>query len=205
MHPMCGVAPAEEFARYGYDVITGWLLSGKVWHEVFKKTGRHPPRPSSPFDRDTVHDLAQDTVVNALDAFLEKILKKNRWDPERGASLKTYFVGQCCFQFENVLRGHYRRQGRSKEHVLADPSDWQVLLGTVPDPDRELLDVEHLNGLLDAVASDTAREAFALQHLGFSESEIADRLGLADAKAIENMLAYQRRKAKDQRRKEQAG
>lgn len=118
--------PSEEFGRYGYDVLVGWMFTGRIWHEVFKKTGRHPRRPEVPFDEDTIRQLCADIVINGLEAFLENDLKRNRWDPERGASLKTYFVGQCCFQFENVLRSHYRRLKRNREDLVSDPTDWRA-------------------------------------------------------------------------------
>lgn len=195
--------PSEEFARYGFDVITGWLFTGRIWHEVYKKTGRHPRRPADPFDEHTVRTLASDTVVAALHVFLEQVLKKNKWNPERGASLKTYFVGQCCFQFSNVLRSHYRKERRNREDPHADPT--QKLHEVIPGPDATLLENERLVELLSVISSDKAREAFALQHDGYSEQEIAELLNAPDAKAIENMLGYQRRKAKNQRQEGDAG
>lgn len=45
------------------------------------------------------------TVVNALGAFLDIALKKGNWSPTKGASLKTYFIGQCKIQFANVYKG----------------------------------------------------------------------------------------------------
>lgn len=195
--------PSEEFARYGFDVMAGWLFTGRIWDEVYKKTGRHPRRPEAPFDRDAVHTLASDIVVAALHAFLEKVLKTNQWDPQKGASLKTYFVGQCCFQFSNVLRSYYRQLRRNREDPYADPT--QTLREVGRGPDSVLLENERLVELLSTVSSDKAREAFALQHAGYSEDEIAQLLGVPDGKAIENMLGYQRRKAKDQRLKGNTG
>lgn len=191
--------PSEEFARYGFDVIAGWLFTGRIWNEVYKKTGRHPRRPEEPFDKDTVDTLASDTVVAALRAFLEKVLKANQWDPQRGALLKTYFVGQCCFQFSNVLRNHYRQVRRNREDPHADPT--RTLREVRPGPDSTLLENERLVELLGTVSSDRARDAFALQAAGYSEEEIAELLGASGAKAVENMLGYQRRKAKNQRQK----
>lgn len=188
--------PSEEFGRYGYDVLVGWMFTGRIWHEVFRKTGRHPRRPDSPFDEDTIRQLCADTVINGLEAFLENVLKKNKWDPQRGASLKSYFVGQCCFQFENVLRSHYRRLKRNREDVVKDPSDWEELQGTNEGADAQVLRHEQKSDALATVSSAKARDAFALQWLGYSEAEIAERLGEPDEKTIENMLGYQRRKAK---------
>ena len=191
--------PSEEFGRYGYDVLVGWMFTGRIWHEVFRKTGRHPRRPDSPFDEDTIRQLCADTVINGLEAFLENVLKKNRWDPERGASLKTYFVGQCCFQFENVLRAHYRRLKRNREDVVKDPSDWRNFKEANEGADALLLRDERNVGRLGHGLERQGKEAFALQWLGYTEAEIAERLGEVDEKAIENMLGYQRRKAKKQR------
>jgi hypothetical protein len=191
--------PSEEFGRYGYDVLVGWMFTGRIWQEVFKKTGRHPRRPDNPFDEDTIRQICADVVVNGLEAFLENVLKKKRWDPMRGASLKTYFVGQCCFQFENVLRAHYRRLKRNREDVVKELADWRSLQGTVESADSQVLRDEQNAGAFAVVSSDTAKEAFALQWLGYSEAEIAERLGQVDEKAIENMLGYQRKKAKKRR------
>jgi hypothetical protein len=188
--------PSEEFGRYGYDVLVGWMFTDRIWHEMFVKTGRHPRRPDSPFDEDTIRQLCADTVINGLEAFLENVLKKNKWDPQRGASLKTYFVGQCCFQFENVLRSHYRQLKRNREDVVKDPSDWVELQGINEAADAQVLRREQKSDALATVSSAKARDAFALQWLGYSEAEIAERLGEPDEKTIENMLGYQRRKAK---------
>lgn len=157
---------AAEFARYGHDVLVGWLSKGMMFTKVYEKTRRRPRPPDDPFDDDSVQSLATDTVVVALDAFLENVLKKNVWDPTRGASLKTFFIGQCCFQFTNV----YKKWWRSEKRWFrgCDASDW--LLST-----------------------EVAQQAFTLNAAGYSHTEVALLLGLADDKAVENLLNYQRR------------
>lgn len=195
--------PAEEFARYGFNVVAGWIVNGRIWEQVHQKTGLHLKRPAEPFDKDTVESLAGDTVVAALKAFLEKVLKANKWDPMRGASLKTFFVGQCCFQFPNVLRSHYRQLKRNREDAYADPT--KLMPAEDLALDNTLIENERFVELLSAVSSDSARAAFALQVAGYTEDEIAEMLDVADAKAVENMLGYQRRKAKQRRLGGEAG
>lgn len=196
--------PSEEFARYGYDVMTGWIFNGRIWTEVHKKFDFHLKRPDEPFDEDTVHDLASDTVVVALDAFLEHVLKKNKWDPSRGASLKTFFVGQCCLQFPNVLRA-YRRELRKHPIVdlHADPTDF--VFSSEPGPEVILLENERITGLLATASSSRARDVLALQVAGYSHDEIAAILQMPNAKAVENTLGYNRRKAKERLMEEEAG
>src|SRR4051794_983098 len=87
---------AWEFARYGLDVMRAWCRTGRIFTEVYRMTQHELRQPDDRFDDDATETLATDTVVAAVDGFLENVLKKNRWDPSGGASLKTFFIGQCC-------------------------------------------------------------------------------------------------------------
>lgn len=192
--------PSEEFARYGYDVITGWIFKDRIWREVEAKVRNRFTlrRPARPLDEETVYSLAGDTVVAALEAFLEQVLKKRVWDPQGGASLKTFFIGQCCFQFPNVWRAYMRQQRRYLEEPVADPSELAPA-SSLPSPEDVLNQEERVSKILEVVSSQKARQAFSLQADGYSEEEIAEIIGVADAKSIENMLGYQRRKATSSR------
>ncbi len=188
--------PSEEFGRYGYDVFVGWIWTGTVWRKVLEKTGWPLTRPERPLTDEDVHTLASDTVIASLDAFLEHVLKRNKWDPRRGASLKTFFVGQGCFQFPNALKSWRREQRRlAIERPTADPT--ALFLGTGASADAPL--IQHLNAVkgLEALSTDKAREALTLQWAGYSLGEIAARLGEPDAKAIENLIGYQRRRLRN--------
>ena len=64
---------SAEFARYGHDVLVGWLRKNRMFTKVYEKTRRRPVPPDDPFDEDAVQTLATDTVVAALDAFVERL------------------------------------------------------------------------------------------------------------------------------------
>lgn len=51
---------------------------------------------------DTIMGLARETAAAALHFFRFKVLMKGKWDAAKGASLATFFVGQCRLQFANV-------------------------------------------------------------------------------------------------------
>ena len=194
--------PAEEFGRYGYNVFTGWIFNGKVWAKVREKTGWNLQRPSRPFTEEDVYTLAGDTVVASLDSFLERVLKRNKWSPHGGASLKSYFVGQGCFQFPNALRSWRRQQERfSEEQTVADPTTY--LLGTAASAEAPLIDHQNAVEALRALSTDKAREALALQWAGYSFAEIAERLGEPDEKTVENIIGYQRRRLRNRRNPEE--
>ena len=47
---------------------------------------------------------------------------------------------------------------------------------------------------LGELSTDRAREAFLLQEFGFTQREIAEQLGLPDAKSVENLIGYQHKR-----------
>jgi hypothetical protein len=60
-------------------------------------------------DPDTVAELAQETVAKALRHFHDDVLVPGKWDSRRGATLRTYFIGQCLIRFANIYRRWWRR------------------------------------------------------------------------------------------------
>lgn len=186
---------AAEFARYGHDVLIGWLRTDKMFTKVYEKTGRRPRPPDDPFDEDAVQTLATDTVVAALDAFLEKVLKPNAWRPDGGASLKTFFIGQCCFQFTNVYKKWWRSEKhRHRSREAADFLSNERLTTPLPEPHVRVIRSDEVADALELLSTEVARDAFAMHAAGYTHAEIAERLALADSKAVENLLNYQRRR-----------
>ncbi|MDQ1684133.1 MAG: hypothetical protein QOC82_870 [Frankiaceae bacterium] len=186
---------ASEFARYGYNVLTGWMYTGEIFEEVREATGRSLQRPDVAFVEADVVTLVSDTVVAALAAFLQRVLKKNKWDPTRGASLKTFFIGQCKFQFPNALRSWERARQRDRNILLfEDPGQVSRLFGTTAPADGALLRHEESLELLERLSTDKARLAAAMYAVGYSHAEIAANLGLRNDKSVQNMLGHQRRR-----------
>ncbi len=186
---------ATEFARYGLGIISSWLWTGRIYAEVLYTTGTKLRPHEGGFAREEIDDLATDTVVAALGRFLD-VLKENRWDPTKGASLKTYFIGQCKWQFLNVYKKWVRQHQRPSVVELATES-WDVLEDGYVDQeapaDQRLLAREQRDETLAMLTTHTARQAFTLVEMGYSHEEVAEQIGVADVKAVENLLGYQRR------------
>lgn len=173
-----------------------WIGTGRIFGKVFGRTGfRLPPPPDGALDRDAANELAVDTVMVSLTSFLEDVLKKNVWQAAGGASLKTFFIGKCLWEFPNVYR-RWRRKAARWSGVLLD-GDGQAVEGaagaTAP-ADAKVLREAAAADALRLVSKDAARKAFVMQDMGYTHDEIASDLGLADAKAVENLLGYQRRR-----------
>lgn len=187
---------AAEFARYGLAVLQAWIATGRIFDEVHGLLRLRLSSPAQGFDEEAVQDLATDTVMAALPAFLDKVLKADRWDPARGASLKTFFIGQCKYQFPNVHRRwrERRRQESEKGALQAEWSDLDALSAPAPPADQQLLQQEARDEVLALLSTDRARTVCALHDMGYTYEEIATQLGLGDAKIVENLMGYQRRR-----------
>lgn len=80
-------------------------------------------------------------------------------------------------------------QRRSSELLTDDDTVFTGALRGIED--AVLVDAD-VKAALALVSTPRAREAFLLHAQGYSHREIADRLGIADEKKVENMLVYQR-------------
>lgn len=190
---------AEELARYGVAVIRSWIWRRSIFPKVKKRTGFGLASPSEGWldDEHVVGDLADETVVRAINYFKDHVLKKNKWDARKGASLRTFFIGQCLYQFPNVYKVWFNeeRERRAAEY-LADDDDLDYLRGSVRGIESSVLVKVEVVEALGKIKTNRARAAFFLHDRGYTYDEIAVTLGLSDAKSVENMLAYQKRQLK---------
>src|SRR5829696_6136984 len=89
----------EELAKYGLAVIGGWTRRGVIFGKYFERGFGGLPEPFRDFRDDEVDELALETVGKGLYHFQRDVLRRQRWDYRKGASLRTYFIGQCLSRF----------------------------------------------------------------------------------------------------------
>jgi DNA-directed RNA polymerase specialized sigma24 family protein len=182
----------RELARYGLAVLRAWIGHGTIYSKAKALTGYGLGRIEGWPDPQTVQDLAADTIVAALEYFRDKVLKANRWQSEGGASLATFFIGQCLYQFANIYRSALRAELERIEQAVTPMAE-------LPEENFDIIKgIEETIVARDAVAeamaqlsTSRARRALFLQEAGYSHREIADALGLRDAKSVENLIGYQ--------------
>jgi hypothetical protein len=131
-----------ELAAYGYPIMMAWTRTGEIVRKS-ARSGRPLIIPSGGlgWSREDRSELSSETVARAVDFFREKVLRAGAWDHTRGATIKTYFVGACLFQFPNVyqLWQAERRRWGSLPVVSIDDPDIPGLLYQVAGAD----DTEH--------------------------------------------------------------
>jgi DNA-directed RNA polymerase specialized sigma24 family protein len=192
----------RELARYGLGVLTSWIQRGAIYAKVQALTGFTLGRPLDGWpDRQTAEDLATDTVVEALNYFRDRVLKTSQWQSSGGASLGTFFIGQCLFRFSNIYRSALRaeidRINAAVKPMAELPEDeFEAIKGI----EETVVARDHVAEALARVTTPRAREAIFLSAVGFTQEEIANRLGLSNARQIENMIAYQHRLLSQQKR-----
>ena len=127
---------ATELVRYGVAVIRAWTYRGMIFDQCARRTGAALPRlpTEQEITGDDANELALETVATAHQHFRDDVLVPGVWDPRRGASIKTFFIGQCLFRFPNVYRRWYGEVTRRYRvidanadlDVIGHPSDSRV-------------------------------------------------------------------------------
>jgi RNA polymerase sigma factor (sigma-70 family) len=183
---------AEELARYGFAVLSAWMYSGIIFERIKQKGyGSLPPLPDVGWDADDREGLANLTVAFALQKFREQVLIPNRWDHTKGATLKTYFIGQCLIRFLNFYRSWHLEITEHQRHRGPDEVDPDYVVDWM-DAERRAVQFDELTRGLQQLP-ERARHVFILLAQGYKQDEVAERLGMT-RKAIEGILDRHRKR-----------
>ena len=184
---------ATELARYGIAVIEAWLHKGLIFQKCRSRGLGGLVPLDRPFERDEVEELAGETVAKALRHFRDDVLIPGKWDSRRGATLRTYFIGQCLIRFANIYRRWHGNESRARHARLT--ADTVLLVdssGTsTDDPAATAVDRALIDQALATVKDPRVRQAIGLRAAGRTHGEIADHLGVS-VKTVERMLANER-------------
>lgn len=173
---------ARALAEYGLTVISSWCRSGKIFVECARKgCGLSPGEISG----DDVLGLAGETVAVAIHKFRENVLIPRKWRPDKGASLKTFFIGQCVFRFPNIYRRWLREREGSYRGCRPPPEPRAA--GDNPEV------AVRLRRRLRAIDDDTLRRIVVMDGEGYNDREIAKATGLS-RRAVEGRLSRFRAK-----------
>ena len=175
----------NELAAYGRPVMRRWLITGEIYRRCAERgrpvKGWEDLRELLREDTDAREQLAHDAVAAGLQHFHRYALSDGRWDPEGGASLRSYFVGAIILVFKDT----HARWAREYQHRQRE-----VLGGTGADIDAWLPLVEVGVGLEEDVAGEdivtyflstleeTNRRIVELRIEGHGPAEIASRLAM---------------------------
>ncbi|GAC1386325.1 MAG: Fis family transcriptional regulator [Marmoricola sp.] len=183
---------ANELTKYALAVFRSWLATGSIYRHCADK-GRPVKRLHRDFTDDEVEGLADETVAEALYRFRTTVLMTNKWDSRRGATLRTFFIGQCLLRFPNIYSTFRRDVIRNGHEPTDDLRPLMDLRNMSPGPERHV--VPHLTSMaaLESVKSPKVRRAMIMRADGWSNADIAEEFGTTE-KGVERMLANERQR-----------
>lgn len=182
-------------AEYGYAVLAAWIKTGLIFRKCSEKNIRVSDPPRDGFAFGEVEDLAVDTVALGLAKFQSNVLSKSTWDRKKGASLTTFFVGQCLFQWPLVYERWCRCKTRDARLASALSREDAAVDMTHPDPSVEVEMKARVKELLAGVDNPVTRRIVVLKAKGYAQAEIAEILGITVG-ALESRLHRLRQKGK---------
>jgi len=196
LHTECGLRDAliaqgfggpdyAALTAYGLELMTALVASGYIFTRCYEEGIYLLSLPIPISDQE---DLVQETVAEALQTF-DKSLKQGRWQPGRGASLKTYFTGALLLHFANIwrrwLRYRARQAGLPLETVSYDSGSPE------PDPADIYVQRDEVRRALGSPEEARTKAALVLTEDGYTQQEIAEILGTT-RRAVESLLRRHR-------------
>lgn len=177
----------KELWAYGYTTMTMLIRRGEIFQDC-AEIGRAVETPAGvrehlATDPDDAYDLAEITVRKTVPFFRKKALIQGGWNPDKGATLTTYFTGACKGTFPNVYRFWL------KEHLLRRR---QIRYGLTPeiqritsgssalDPADATISEEYVREALEGIHPATAHALKLISLFGLTRKEAAKAAGLTE-------------------------
>lgn len=198
---------SSRLIGYAHPIIGLWLRDGRIFGECLKYRGQISAAAAAAAAAWTEADREEvvlDTIVHAIDFFLEYGLRKGKWDHRRGATLSTYFVGACVCSFIKVCNDRWKQDQlqeafiRSGPRAEQDDSDEDAdLVESLMDQRMGPEDMAVLRAdaasAWSKISDEKVRDVLVLRMAGMTQAAAAGEVGLT-AKAVERRLHTQRRK-----------
>lgn len=198
---------AEKLWTYGIRTLTAWMRAGTITGQCH--------RYNVAFDAseielsilarssETREALAVDSIAAAAPRFLQRSLIDGEWNPNKGASMFTYFVGGCVMAFGDVFKAWSRKRRREVELLssgLLNSGDaatrFPGQLSLFEDPAETVASRDTLRRILaEATPEAAAICTLMLRHPELNHRQIGARLGGMTARAVEGQLHRLRRTA----------
>ena len=197
-----------ELMRYAISVLRAWMYSGYIFGKLAKRGFALNPTEAElrelATDSEERGKVATMTAVVALAHFRTKALREGGWRAEGGASITTYFMGACLFDFRNEFRRWRVERLRHARAVAQENAELVLELRRVADPVALALANARVREDLEQL-DDHKRRVVALHLDGYTHAEIAELLDLTSARAVEGILHRWRKKRQKDLREEGRG
>ncbi|MGO4417337.1 hypothetical protein AB4Z54_00805 [Streptomyces sp. MCAF7] len=187
----------EELWLYGWRSLRRWMRDGSIVKRCAEKGIKFYARPEENQLLTRLAELRSELAVESVEAavarFVEKTLPAGKWDPDKGATLRTFFIGCCLYAFRDEFKIWARRR---RAHLIAVYR--AILTYDRVSPETAAEDVAVQRDTLRRILEDATVEARAICALilerGANHKEIGDQLGMT-SRAVEGQMRRLRRRA----------
>jgi DNA-directed RNA polymerase specialized sigma24 family protein len=193
---------AHKLTGYAWPILVKWLSTGQIFRECerYRKPVNQFAIAYGWTDDDRLQ-IATDTIIDAVEFFQDYGLRRGKWDWQRGASLRTYFVGACVCRFPRVHERWWKEQLVTQSVLLATQNskephvDHPLNLVADPQADPCTLAVvrDEAHHAIRQMADLQLRQVVLLRAKGYTQAEAAHEVGLTE-KAAERRLHRYREK-----------
>ncbi|MEU5610548.1 hypothetical protein AB0H03_17735 [Streptomyces sparsogenes] len=188
----------QELWLYGWRSLLRWMQDGTIvqrcaekgirFYYRFEETDQLRRRVD---DRD---ELAVTSVAWAVEHFVGKTLPAGKWDPDQGATLRTFFIGCCLYAFRDAFKAWARERRAHLEAVYRSILDYEWASPETA-PENVAAHRDTLARILEH-ATPAARAICALMLTGVKHhKEIGDQLGMT-SRMVEGQMARLRKRAR---------
>lgn len=174
-----------ELAAYGRPVLRKWIVTGEIYRRSAEK-GR--PVTVEPHiravlrdDADAREQLAHDAVMAGLELFHRTAMAGGAWQPQQGASLRSFFVGAVVLAFKDTHRRWARTYAYLAREAVAlerdDVERWLSQIAGTANLQDQVVGTDQVTAYLDTLDS-TNRAIIELLLTGMPPAQIAAHLAV---------------------------
>ncbi|MFJ3310472.1 hypothetical protein ACIPSA_47405 [Streptomyces sp. NPDC086549] len=190
----------QELWTYGIRTLTAWMRTGVIVQHCYRYNVAFAASEIELAilnrNSEVREALAVDSVAAAAPRFVERALRGSEWDPDKGASLFTFFVGGCVMAFGDVFRNWSRKRrrevGLTASGLLNSAEAGVVFPGQLSlfdDPAETVASRDTLRRILNEATPEAAAICtLMLRRPELDQRQIGALLGGMSARAVEGQL-----------------
>ncbi|WP_327072082.1 ECF-type sigma factor [Kitasatospora purpeofusca] len=184
----------EDLWRYGWKCLLAWMRDGSFVTRCQQRLIFFPAPFTEVEELSRREDAREEIAARALATALPSFTCTFEffWEPGKGATIRTYFIGQCLF----ALRDAYREwaTGHRRRHRAALDSD--TVRSAESDPEHQALVLDSLQTILEGASIEARAVCNLMLTTGGTQEQIAEQLGTT-RKSVERHLSRLRARARE--------
>jgi DNA-directed RNA polymerase specialized sigma24 family protein len=180
-----------QLATYGAGTLINLWSNDGLFAACERMTGKLPaPPPTWP---DEAAEFLEDVAWRAAPRFITHSLPK--WTPEGGASVRSFYVTSCLFEFKRHYVPFARQEwNRHRHEQLTELAAPQLLNAPAPtdSPELQVVAQRSYDDILALADRQELRTIVELLQQGKTHQEIATSLGVSVNTVARRLAAYRR-------------